>query len=770
MSDDDGDRDSDSDYDDTAEQRRACPSRRPLVPPNTTSDESDDESKTKRRRHKQTTSPFQIVRVENRDVYCITDFGLKVARRAAAAKPLYGDVEGFIIDDKTGTLILGRCVFGDGTPWSILLRSWRRKNSHAAAFLKGYGTSALDALVMKSERDVVLLPVIDSESRHARGVLPEWCEAMVKENPRVTVDATILSHVDKIGKPSHDKPQLRAEFHAIFGPDVDVAALAKHKGKLLIITATHFFTHGKLDGYLKVLTAGAHGFDIVFQTMVVAACGSAISHIQPVALTKPVHDRLVAASELALQSDEDASTEVKTRLGHIYAAQEPVVSKDRYVGSTCGGDRVMKTYGSKLLVALKAGERRDVASYSKLLMEPRARTHQYQLARGDKGERFTRWFKSAVAAIKQYHFLRSMSEQCIVVSAKNDSDAGFRSALLRLEGHALYLAHEDARNGVMPTLNIATNAFFIGGEKVPDPERGGEAVWQGHTMKAQRRRAATRAVRGLSGGGQRVPTCLEVGAAALEAALAMAGDGATLAGAALGAVARALDTAAKNLARAPRRSDESEDAHMMYRAAECCWHAAVASAEAVGDAAVAHARALVDAAAAIDAAARRVAADVEPEVKLAARRDLEDAEAAWKRLYEPKKAPKPKKARRPRPTSRATRHRTTNASSRRRPRRPRRPRRRRRCASRRRRGARVPSYPRPTACRRVAGGASQNQGLGGRPPGLARVEGFEAAPCSRRHVRVRVARARGAAGAGRRHRESHLRVDRGRAWCVRVPG
>ncbi len=296
MSDDDGDRDSDSDYDDTAEQRRACPSRRPLVPPNVMPDESNDESDNKRQRHEQTTSSFQIVRVENRDVYCITDFGLKVALRAAAAKPVYGDVEGFIIDDKTGTLILGRCVFGDGTPWSILLRSWRHKNSHAAAFLNGYGASALDALVMKSERDVVLLPGIDSESRYARGVLREWCEAMAKENPRVTVDATILSHVDKIGKPSHDKPQLRPEFHVIFGPDVDVAALAKHKGKLLIITATHFFTHGKLDGYLKVLTAGAHGFDIVFQTMVVAACGSAISHIQPVALTKPVHDRLVAAS------------------------------------------------------------------------------------------------------------------------------------------------------------------------------------------------------------------------------------------------------------------------------------------------------------------------------------------------------------------------------------------------------------------------------------------------------------------------------------------
>ena len=193
---------------------RSTTTRPPLdaVDQNEMPDESDDESDNKRQRHEQTTTPFQIVRVENRDVYCITDFGLRVALRAAAAKPVYGAVEGFIIDDKTGTLILGRCVFGDGTPWSSLLRSWRRKNSHAAAFLNGYGASALDALVMKCERDVVLLPVIDSESRHARGVLPEWCEAIAKENPRVTVDATILSHVDKIGKEL--KQQARADKRA----------------------------------------------------------------------------------------------------------------------------------------------------------------------------------------------------------------------------------------------------------------------------------------------------------------------------------------------------------------------------------------------------------------------------------------------------------------------------------------------------------------------------------------------------------------------------
>jgi len=251
-----------------------------------------------------------------------------------------------------------------------------------------------------------------------------------------------------------------------------------------------------------------------------------------------------------------------------------------------------------------------------------------------------------------------------VVSAENDSDAGFKSALLRLEDHALDLAHEDARSGVMPTLNIATNAFFIGGEKVPDPERGGEQVWQGNTMKSRRRAAATWAVRGTGPFGRKSATCLEVGAAALEAARAMAGDSDTLAAAALLAVARALDAAAKDLDAAPHRSDESEDAHMMYRVAEYRWRAARAVADASGDAAFASARALVDAAAAVEAAATRVGADVEPDVKLAARRDLEDAEAAFE--SSPNISRRPKPALRPRPTSRATRRRLTNASSRRR--------------------------------------------------------------------------------------------------------
>ena len=193
--------------------------------------------------------------------------------------------------------------------------------------------------------------------------------------------------------------------------------------------------------------------------------------------------------------------------------------------------------------------------------------------------------------------------------------------------------------------------------QVPDPEQGDQLRPIGHTKKSQRRRAATRAVRGVKGG----PTCLQVGATALEEAIARrAGDSATLAADALVAVARALDAAAKDLHAAPRRSDESEDAHMMYCAAECRWRAARAVADVSGNAAVASARALVEASKAVDAAAKRVVADVEPDVKLAARRDLEEAEAAFESLYDPAKA------RRPRPTSRAARRRPTARRRRRR--------------------------------------------------------------------------------------------------------
>ena len=91
--------------------------------------------------------------------------------------------------------------------------------------------------------------------------------------------------------------------------------------------------------------------------------------------------------------------------------------------------------------------------------------------------------------------------------------------------------------------------------QVPDPEQGDQLRPVGHTKKSHRRKAATQAVRGTRPGrGGRVPTCVEVAAAAVKKAVAMASDdSATPAGAAIVAVraARVLDAAAKDLDRAP---------------------------------------------------------------------------------------------------------------------------------------------------------------------------------------------------------------------------
>ncbi len=132
----------------------------------------------------------------------------------------------------------------------------------------------------------------------------------------------------------------------------------------------------------------------------------------------------------------------------------------------------------------------------------------------------------------------------------------------------------------------------------------------------------------------------------------MASDGDTLAAAALVAVARALDAAAKNLERTPFHSNEREDAHMMYRAAECCWRAALASTEADDDDAATHARALCVVAKAVDAAAKAVVDAVDSDAKIAALANLEAAEEAFKTLYK-----QLERARHPRPTSRAARRR-----------------------------------------------------------------------------------------------------------------
>ena len=116
--------------------------------------------------------------------------------------------------------------------------------------------------------------------------------------------------------------------------------------------------------------------------------------------------------------------------------------------------------------------------------------------------------------------------------------------------------------------------------------------------------------------------------------------------------ARKLHAAALDLQGADRIT--KRDAHISFRAAEASYRAAFASAKAVGDAAVAVAQQLVEASNAFDVAAKAVVDAVDSDAKLAARRDLEAAEEAFKTLYEPLE-----RARRPRPTSRAVRRRPT---------------------------------------------------------------------------------------------------------------
>ncbi len=188
-----------------------------------------------------------------------------------------------------------------------------------------------------------------------------------------------------------------------------------------------------------------------------------------------------------------------------------------------------------------------------------------------------------------------------------------------------------------------TNRWALGGvEYVFDPEQGKE-VTQGNTRESRGRAQATIAQK----------TCVQVAAAAL----AEAGGNADVF-----AAARKLHDAALDLQDADRIT--KRDAHSAFRAKSYLLHAAHAVADADGDAAVASARALADAAAAVDRAVEAVEAFEDLDQKIAARRRLEEAEAAFETLYEPyePKARRPtalrpyvpaKTARRPRPTLRA---------------------------------------------------------------------------------------------------------------------
>ncbi len=323
-----------------------------------------------------------------------------------------------------------------------------------------------------------------------------------------------------------------------------------------------------------------------------------------------------------------------------------------YVGSHEPDQALCEKHVPKLVEAFENCKIDEMNLILKLLLRARARQHQYEVKIGRKTKRFLDWGSELERDNEHLDYLTIMKPSAVIFNIKDESWEAHKNELLSLENAGLEHEFGLVDRGEVSRadlVNTARCAFSIVGEKVPDPERGGEQVWQGWTQASRRRREATRAVLGQNGRGGQAPTCLEVAADALEVARAMAGDGATLAGAALGAVARALDAAAKDLDAAPRRTDKQEDAHMMYRAAECCWRAAVAVAEADDDDAATHARALCVAAKAVDAAAKRVVADVEFDVKLAARRDLAAAEAAFESLYHPAKA------RRPRPTSRAVR-------------------------------------------------------------------------------------------------------------------
>ena len=182
-------------------------------------------------------------------------------------------------------------------------------------------------------------------------------------------------------------------------------------------------------------------------------------------------------------------------------------------------------------------------------------------------------------------------------------------------------------------MNTQRWALALGVELVFDPEQDKEVPCQS-TKEAIGRRNATIAQK----------TCVQVAAAAL----AEAGGNADVFAAARELLAKAL--VLQDADRITKR-----DAHSAFRAKSYLLHAAHAVADADGDAAVASARALADAAAAVDRAVEGVKAFEDLDRKIAARRRLEEAEAAFETLYKPYKPTKP--ARQSKPSARKTAHR-----------------------------------------------------------------------------------------------------------------
>ena len=170
--------------------------------------------------------------------------------------------------------------------------------------------------------------------------------------------------------------------------------------------------------------------------------------------------------------------------------------------------------------------------------------------------------------------------------------------------------------------------------------------YENHTLEASRRRFATKATK---------KCCAEA-----AAALARAGDDVAL----IFAAQTYVDAAADLQAATP---ETKGDAHIRLRVAACGWFAELASVEDVGDAAaVARVHALGKASTAVADAAEVVFAAESVADELAARQQLQVAEAAFERSYKATTARRRQtEARHPRPTSRAASPSSNNASSRR---------------------------------------------------------------------------------------------------------
>ena len=166
--------------------------------------------------------------------------------------------------------------------------------------------------------------------------------------------------------------------------------------------------------------------------------------------------------------------------------------------------------------------------------------------------------------------------------------------------------------------------------------------YENHTLEASRRRFATKATK---------KCCAEA-----AAALARAGDDVAL----IFAAQTYVDAAADLQVATP---ETKGDAHIRLRVAACGWFAELASVEDVGDAAaVAHAHALGKASTAVADAAEVVFAAESVADELAARQQLQVAEAAFERSYKATTARRRQtEARHPRPTSRAASPSSNNA-------------------------------------------------------------------------------------------------------------